>query len=220
MAARTRLYHEDQNLRITRETIREPSYIGEYLSVEVEAGRPLTVEKIVALFTSRDEAISECGLAAREEIACAECFSELIEGHRRAWEHLWDRFDMEIDFDGPRTLGQDCTLLHLHLFHLLQSVSLNTIELDVGVPSRGWHGEAYRGHVFWDELFIFPLLNLRMPEITRTLLRYRYRRLDEARNAAIDAGFAGHVSLAKRQQRTRRKPENPLQSCFGALDSR
>jgi alpha,alpha-trehalase len=59
------------------------------------------------------------------------------------------------------------------------------------VPARGLHGEAYRGHVFWDELFIFPFLNLRMPEITRALLLYRYRRLDEARVAAQGAGYRG-----------------------------
>jgi trehalose/maltose hydrolase-like predicted phosphorylase len=54
---------------------------------------------------------------------------------------------------------------------------------------RGLHGEAYRGHVFWDEVFVFPFLNLRMPEITRALLLYRYRRLDEARAAARAAGY-------------------------------
>ena len=47
------------------------------------------------------------------------------------------------------------------------------IDLDVGVPARGWTGEAYRGHVFWDELFIFPFLNHRLPKLTRALLLYR-----------------------------------------------
>jgi alpha,alpha-trehalase len=61
----------------------------------------------------------------------------------------------------------------------------------VGVPARGLHGEAYRGHIFWDELFIFPFLNLRLPEITRALLKYRYRRLPEARAAAAAAGYRG-----------------------------
>jgi alpha,alpha-trehalase len=191
LAARTRIFRDDQQLSVARRTFREPSFIGEHFSVEVQAGKPLTVEKIVTLFTSRDEAISECGLAACQEIARTENFAELLEGHNLAWDHLWDRFDMKIGFDGPQELEQARTLLHLHMFHLLQSVSLNTIELDVGVPSRGWHGEAYRGHIFWDELFIFPLLNLRMPEVTRTLLRYRYRRLNEARAAAREAGLAG-----------------------------
>jgi len=82
-------------------------------------------------------------------------------------------------------------LLRLNMFHLLQAVSPNTIGLDVGVPARGWTGEAYQGHIFWDELFIFPFLNYRMPEITRSLLMYRYRRLGEARAAARVAGFQG-----------------------------
>jgi alpha,alpha-trehalase len=63
--------------------------------------------------------------------------------------------------------------------------------LDVGVPARGLHGEAYRGHVFWDELFIFPYLNLHLPELVRSLLLYRYRRLPEARWAAREAGYRG-----------------------------
>ena len=48
-------------------------------------------------------------------------------------------------------------------------LSPNSIGLDIGVPARGWTGEAYQGHIFWDELFIFPFLNYRMPEITRSL---------------------------------------------------
>ena len=40
-------------------------------------------------------------------------------------------------------------------------------------------------------MFIFPTLNLRMPEITRALLGYRHRRLPEARAAAQREGFQG-----------------------------
>ena len=82
-------------------------------------------------------------------------------------------------------------ILNVHVFHLLQTVSKHTIDLDVGVPARGWHGEAYRGHVFWDEVFIFPFLNLHLPDLTRALLQYRYRRLPTARRAAAAAGFEG-----------------------------
>jgi trehalose/maltose hydrolase-like predicted phosphorylase len=82
-------------------------------------------------------------------------------------------------------------LLRFNMFHLLQAVSPNSIGLDIGVPARGWTGEAYQGHIFWDELFIFPFLNYRVPEITRSLLMHRYRRLGEARAAASAAGFHG-----------------------------
>ena len=53
------------------------------------------------------------------------------------------------------------------------------------------HGEAYRGHVFWDELFVLPVLNVRLPEVSRSLLKYRYYRLPAARRAAADAGHVG-----------------------------
>ena len=95
---------------------------------------------------------------------------------------------MSIEFDD---FTDELRILRLHLLHLLQTVSPNTADLDVGVPARGLHGEAYRGHIFWDELFIFPVLNLRLPMITRSLLGYRYRRLPEARHAAAAAGYSG-----------------------------
>jgi alpha,alpha-trehalase len=43
----------------------------------------------------------------------------------------------------------------------------------------------------WDELFIFPFISLRIPDLTRSLLTYRYRRLPEARWAASNAGYKG-----------------------------
>jgi len=63
--------------------------------------------------------------------------------------------------------------------------------------ARGWNSEAYRGHIFWDELFIFPLLNWRLPEITRRVLMYRYRRLDAAREAAHRLGYGGAIFPCK-----------------------
>jgi trehalose/maltose hydrolase-like predicted phosphorylase len=82
-------------------------------------------------------------------------------------------------------------LLRLHIAHVLQVCSRNTADLDAGLPARGLNGEAYRGHVFWDELYAFPFFNVRLPEVTRGLLMYRYRRVGEARAAAREEGFRG-----------------------------
>jgi trehalose/maltose hydrolase-like predicted phosphorylase len=67
---------------------------------------------------------------------------------------------------------------------------LNT-RIDAGIPARGLHGEAYRGHIFWDELFILPIYNIHLPEVTRSILMYRYHRLDEAREYAREYGYQG-----------------------------
>ena len=145
------------------------------------------MEKVVALYTSRDFAISEPLLAARESIGRAGSFAELYESHCRGWDRLWNRADIELGDQSRRAQ----LILRLHIFHLLQTTSFNSVDLDVGVPARGLHGEAYRGHLFWDELFIFPFLNLRIPELARSLLMYRYRRLPEARHLAGEAGYRG-----------------------------
>jgi alpha,alpha-trehalase len=195
-AAGLRLEVDGQRVDGAGTVVEEPRYIARDLQVEATAGRPVKIEKLVALYTSRDRAISECGLEARTAVTRAGDFGELLHAHALAWQHLWATFDVELEAqDPPVSAGNGAlataAMVRLHVFHLLQTASIHTKDLDVGVPARGLHGEAYRGHVFWDELFIFPFLNLRMPEITRGLLLYRYRRLKEARAAAHAAGYRG-----------------------------
>lgn len=93
-----------------------------------------------------------------------------------------------IEFDAS---AQAQLILNLHVFHLLQTISAHTAELDAGVPARGLQGEGYRGHIFWDELFVLPLLTSRLPAVTRSLLDYRWRRLGAARDAAGAVGLKG-----------------------------
>jgi trehalose/maltose hydrolase-like predicted phosphorylase len=185
-AARTRIYDGPEQLEVERETNRKPGYVEELLGLECRQGQPLRIEKILALHTSRDWAISAPGNEACRAMERAGSFDALYRTHRLAWERLWYRCDIELEGVENEQLA-----LRAHIFHLLQTVSPNTVELDVGVPARGLHGEAYRGHIFWDELYIFPFLQLRVPEVSRALLMYRYRRLDEARRIARDHGFRG-----------------------------
>ncbi len=189
-SVRTRVFLDDKLKGAELRTFEEPGYIAQELEVEALPGKEMTIEKAMTLFTSRDHAISECGLETRKLIATVGRFDELLKTHAMAWAHLWRRFDMDLQTVSDES-HRTQMVLRLYTFHLLQTASMHTMHLDAGVPSRGWHGEAYRGHIFWDELFIFPLLNLRVPEITRSLLMYRYRRLDEARDAAREAGYRG-----------------------------
>ena len=185
-AARTQVFHDGTPLSLPRETTRNKGRVKQEIRVEVRKGQSIRVEKIVAIFTSKDFAISEPLLAARREIQRAAPFAIQLKTHTRAWNELWCRCDIQISGFQNSQLA-----LRLNIFHLLQTVSTHTIDLDVGVPARGLHGEAYRGHIFWDELYIFPFMNLSIPEMTRSLLMYRYRRLPEARFAAAEAGHRG-----------------------------
>jgi beta-phosphoglucomutase family hydrolase len=189
--ARTQAFLGGQRLDVRLRVIDEPGYMGQEFDIDVKQGETLVLEKVTSIYTSRDHAISECGLEAHKAILRAKRFDALLADHLLAWKHLWRHFDVHIQPADDGFKLNVLTLLRLNMFHLLQTVSPNSIGLDIGVPPRGWSGEAYQGHIFWDELFIFPFFNYRMPEITRSLLMYRYRRLGEARASAAAAGYKG-----------------------------
>jgi trehalose/maltose hydrolase-like predicted phosphorylase len=185
-AARTRIHGDGQSPGPDRHVVTEQNLIGHELGINVWQGERVTVEKVVTIFTARDPAIYEPLTAARRELADAAGFDELLSAHSAAWERLWRRFRLGLNDGVEATLA-----VNTNLFHLLQTLSPHAADLDVGVPARGLHGEGYLGHVFWDELFVFPFLNLRLPELTRALLRYRHRRLPEARRHAAAVGAKG-----------------------------
>ena len=186
IAARTAVRLDGERPETHPTQIEEPGFVAQAYDFDVVEGVSTTVDKVIALFTSRDHGISEAGRAARTWVDRLGSFDELLESHALAWDLLWRRFSLATGAD-----DYEAMVLNLHSFHLLQTVSKHTIDLDVGVPARGWHGEAYRGHIFWDELFIFPYLNLHLPDLTRALLLYRFRRLPEARWAAKAEGLDG-----------------------------
>jgi trehalose/maltose hydrolase-like predicted phosphorylase/beta-phosphoglucomutase-like phosphatase (HAD superfamily) len=209
LAARTRTRRDDATIRADRRLVTEAGFVAQDVSLELRQGQPVTVEKIVALFMSRDRAVSESRADARLQVAGAEDFEQLLRRHQGAWDSLWNRFDVKLDSANEWTE----TVLHLHIFHLLQTVSPHTLHLDVGVPARGWHGEAYRGHIFWDEMFIFPFLNFQRPIVARALLQYRSARIGPARAAARAAGLDGAMfpwqSGSNGQEETQQLHLNP-----------
>ena len=82
------------------------------------------------------------------------CYYDFLKKSAEEWKRIWNRCDLRVDGD---RLAQK--LLRLHAFHLLVTWSQNSYDIDFGIPARGLHGEAYRGHIFWDELYILPWYN-------------------------------------------------------------
>ena len=186
LAARTRLIRQDEYEEVASRTIEEPEAIAQEFVATVKKKQVVTLDKTVALYSSRDRAISECGQAARSAVTAAGPFVELLESHAGAWHSLWRRCDVELP-----SRPEEERILRLHAFHLLQTASPNSVDLDAAVAARGLHGEAYRGHIFWDELYFLSFYMVRIPEIARSLLLYRYYRLDAARRAAREEGYSG-----------------------------
>jgi trehalose/maltose hydrolase-like predicted phosphorylase len=176
--------------------------IGHQLQLALTAQTPITVEKVATVASSRDRAISTPAEAACFQLQQAGDFSELLLAQERAWMQLWDDFAVTAAAASPTGLA-----LNLHTFHVATAEA--SIDLDAGIAARGLHREGYRGHVFWDEAFVYPLLTLRRPQLTRDLLAYRYRRLDAARAAARAAGMP--VAIFPWQSGSDGRDETPTQ---------
>ena len=155
-------------------------------SVKMKEGESLTVQKLVCLCNSIDgKYLDPLSFVADKGRKLPE-FDTMLEKSRIAWQDIWDKADIKLTGD---RLAQK--LLRLHIYHLMVTTSPHNKNIDFGIPARGLHGEAYRGHIFWDEIYVLPFYCLHFPEVARSVLMYRYRRLDKARSYADEHGYKG-----------------------------
>ncbi len=178
--------YDGARLQPERQIVREEAYIAEEFSFAATEGAEYRLTKLLGLATSNDMDNADAAVTARSTVEAVEDFETAYEAHTKAWESLWKRADITIEGD---RFSQETIRLHIH--HLLATASPHNTTIDAGMPARGIHGEAYRGHYFWDELFTLPFYNLNFPDVARSFLMYRYRRLDAAREYARQEGYEG-----------------------------
>ncbi len=164
-----------------------PSAVYGIASFEVKKEEAISVVKKVSVYTSKPDDVKDPLASAFSALDNSTLsFEKLFEASTFSLKLIWDKIDMLIEGD---RFSQK--LLRLHLYHLMVSMSPNNSTIDASITARGLHGEAYRGHIFWDELFIMPLYDINLPEVAKAMLMYRYQRLAKAKEYAKEYGFAG-----------------------------
>ena len=126
IAARTTARLDGETLELDRTNIEDRGFVAQQFTFEAEAGAPTTVDKIADLRTSRDRALAEPGRAARVWVMRHPSFDELLRSHTLSWDLTWRRFRLKTgaaDFEAM--------VLNLHSFHLIQTVSKHSIDLDI-----------------------------------------------------------------------------------------
>ncbi len=156
-----------------------------YIDQKAEQNCTISVEKLVAIYDSNN-IVGDIKDFALEELNSMESFDQVFVVSKNAWKKIWNRVDIELKGD---RISQK--MLRLHIYHLLVSASPHNKTIDAGITARGLHGEAYRGHIFWDELFILPFYDVHFPNTAKSMLMYRYRRLEKAREYAKEYDFKG-----------------------------
>ncbi|GAC1592941.1 MAG: hypothetical protein NVS3B8_06650 [Chitinophagaceae bacterium] len=107
----------------------------------------------------------------------------LLQFHNKAWDELWKS---DITIDGDPQSQQD---IHSMMYHLYSFVREGTA---LSPSPMGLSGLGYNGHVFWDtELWMYPGLLVLHPELGKSMVEYRYERLEAAKKNAFGKGFKG-----------------------------
>lgn len=115
--------------------------------------------------------------------AALEKTDRLLARHRAAWDELWKS---DIKIEGDMQAQKD---VRFALYHLYSFVREGT---GYSLSPMGLSGLGYNGHVFWDtELWMYPPLLVMQPNIARSILEYRFNRLDAAKRNAFSHGYKG-----------------------------
>ncbi|MGN6166538.1 MAG: glycoside hydrolase family 65 protein [Flavisolibacter sp.] len=107
----------------------------------------------------------------------------LLRHHQQAWDSLWKS---DIQIEGDPQSQQD---VHSMLYHLYSFVREGTA---YSPSPMGLSGLGYNGHVFWDaELWMYPAILVMHPELAKSMVEYRFQRLEAAKRNAFANGFKG-----------------------------
>lgn len=107
----------------------------------------------------------------------------LINFHTKAWEELWKS---DIQIAGDTQSQQD---IHSMMYHLYSFTREGTA---LSPSPMGLSGLGYNGHVFWDtDLWMFPAVLVLHPAIAKSMIEYRFQRLEAAKRNAFSKGYKG-----------------------------
>jgi trehalose/maltose hydrolase-like predicted phosphorylase len=107
----------------------------------------------------------------------------LLKRHEAEWARLWKS---DIIIDGDVNEQRD---IRFALYHLYSFVREGTA---FSLSPMGLSGLGYNGHVFWDtELWMYPPILMLHPEMAKSVLEYRFNRLEAAKRNAFSHGYRG-----------------------------
>lgn len=154
-------------------------------TVAATQSQPVTLHKIVTVFTSRDDDDPAARSVERLTAAVQEGLPALLDRSITAWDARWRTADVTISGD-----AEIQRQMRFAVYHLIGSANPKDEHASPG--ARSLTGERYKGHVFWDtEIFVFPFFVYTHPPTARALLMYRYHTLPAARDKARAYGYRG-----------------------------
>ena len=164
-------------------------------TIEAQPGAPIHLTKYMSYHVthtaSKEEMFGRCSRTL--DRAVSHGFYSLKSGQEEYMDDFWQRSDVQVSGFSPKGTKRSNTeiqqAIRFNLFHILQASARAEIS---GVAAKGLTGQAYEGQYFWDsEIYVMPFLTYTNPRIAKSLLTFRYRMLDKARERARELGKQG-----------------------------
>lgn len=156
------------------------------LKFDARGGQEYSFVKVISLRSTKDKAqnlLDPCEKTL--ETGLSKGYEKILQEHREKWNQIWDVANLEIDGD-----QRDQRNVRFNIYHLIQMGNKNDPKVNIG--SRGLTSEMHYGNSFWDtEIFMLPFYIYTDPDTARSLVKYRYLTLPEAKNKAKRLWFEG-----------------------------
>lgn len=153
------------------------------ISFEASAERRYAFHKYVSVVASHDTPSPLEKANQTVQVAKTRGYKFIFDDHAEAWHKLWET-DILVENDPELQ-----RLIHSMIFYLLCSVREGS---EFSIPAMGLSTAGYYGHIFWDaDTWMFPVLLVMHPEMAKSMVMFRYRTLEAAKQNARLNGYKG-----------------------------
>lgn len=182
-ASNALLFDDDQKPTITHEIL-DYNHQRMRFSKKMKKGEIFRFSVVSSMLTTAHQA-DPLNEAERMTIyASLQGRDRLVRFHEREWQKLWQTGDIQVA--GDKQTQQDLRNMLYHLYAFTREGFSNSLS------PMGLSGLGYNGHVFWDtEIWMYPALLVLQPQLARSLVDYRFDRLDAAKRNAKMHGYRG-----------------------------
>lgn len=175
-------YHHKINIGVKNSTADgENLNDGKFAYRRFEKTGEFTAEKLIHISTSRDTDFDENYFGTD----ISENFDELFSKHKAVWKDYFEKMDIKISGDDEMDRS-----LRFCTYHTAISIDRN--DCVHSLAAKNLTGEGYNDYVWWDcEVYQAPVFIYSGSADVRNILKYRYDRLDAAKEIAKQEGRIG-----------------------------
>ncbi len=166
--------HHDLNM----EYLLEDEQLSAYQKISIKANESIQFTKYSVYIS--DLTSSNLKEDMTKELHTIQPFEYYLKKEASNKEVFWQQANLELS---DKLLEK---ALRYNIYQLNLSGGKNS---KMHIAAKGISGEGYEGHYFWDtETYMLPFFILTQPKRAKELLKYRYDKLDEAREEARNLG--------------------------------